>query len=80
MCPCMDERIKKTQYRYKHHGILMSHEKEETLPFRTPQMGPEGTMLGEVSQMLQSSSCMKTLRKKELKATENRLLVLRGGD
>lgn len=36
----------------------MSHKKEELLPWGTPQMDPEGTMLGEVSQMLQSSSCM----------------------
>ena len=44
----MDERIKEIWY--KHKGILLSHKKNETLPFVTTQMDLEGITLSEISQ------------------------------
>ena len=44
----MDERIKEIWY--KHKGILLSHKKNETLPFVTTQMDLEGIALSEIRQ------------------------------
>ena len=44
----MDEWIKKIWYTHK--GILLSHKKNETLPFVTTQMDPEGITLSEIRQ------------------------------
>ena len=44
----MDERIKEIWY--KHKGILLSHKKNETLPFVTTQMDLEGITLSEIRQ------------------------------
>ena len=44
----MDEWIKKIWY--KHNRILLSHKKNETLPFVTTQMDLEGITLSEIRQ------------------------------
>ena len=36
---------------YTHNGILLSHKKDEILPFVTAWMDLEGIMLNEISQM-----------------------------
>ena len=47
-CPSMDEWIKKMWSTY--NGILLSHKKNEILPFAKRWMDLEGIMLSEISQ------------------------------
>ena len=51
----MDEWIKKIWYTHK--GILLSHKKNETLPFVTTQMDLEGITLSEINQTEKAKYC-----------------------
>ena len=48
-------------YIYTYNGILLSHKKNEILPFATTGMGLEGIMLSEVSQTEEDKYCMLSL-------------------
>ena len=52
MCPLTDEWIKKMwcTHTHTHTGILLSHEKNEIMPFSATWMDPEIIILNEVSQ------------------------------
>ena len=55
----MDEWRKKIWY--KHTGILLSHKKNETLPFVTTQMDLEGITPSEICQREKDKCCMISL-------------------
>ena len=49
-CPSPDEWIKKMWYIYIYNGILLSHKKDEIMPFAATQMDLEIIILNEVRQ------------------------------
>uniref|UniRef100_A0A8P0SQQ8 Large ribosomal subunit protein uL10 n=1 Tax=Canis lupus familiaris TaxID=9615 RepID=A0A8P0SQQ8_CANLF len=49
-CPSIDEWIKKMWCIHTHSGILLSHQKNETLPFTMTWMELKGIMLSKISQ------------------------------
>ena len=54
-CPSTDERIKDVVYLY--NGILLSHKKNEIMPFPTTWMDLETIILSEVNQSEATQSC-----------------------
>ena len=46
---------------HTHNGILLSHKKDEILPFATTWMDLEGIMLSEISQREKDKYCMISL-------------------
>ena len=48
-------------YIYIHNGILLSHKKNEILPFAAKWMEVEGIMLSEISQTGKDKYCMISL-------------------
>ena len=60
-CPSTDEWVKKICHIYIYNGILLSHKKDEILPFLITLMDFEGIMLSEIVQMEKDKYCMITL-------------------
>ena len=48
-CPSTDEWIQNMWRIHSHNEILLSHKKDEILPFMTRQMDFEGIMISEMS-------------------------------
>ena len=46
---------------HTYNGLVLSHKKDEILPFVTIWMDLEDTMLSEISQMEKDNTCMMSL-------------------
>jgi len=49
-CPSIDKWIKKRWHTHTHNGILLSHKKNEILPFATTWIDLKSIILSEISQ------------------------------
>ena len=59
-CPSIDKWMEKMWYTHTHthRGILLSHKKNEILPFVIARMDLEGIMLSEISQSQKDKYCI----------------------
>ena len=60
-CPSTDKWVKKMWCVYIYNGILLSHQKNEILPFATTWMELEGVMLSKIRQSQQDNNHMISL-------------------